>query len=125
MVRTKYGMRHSNANGIKQFRTEVSTAATKAVLEQQVTTPLQGALSLSCIFILARPKTVKRLLPFVKPDLDKLIRALCDALTQSGVWVDDAQVTQVKASKVYASPSNHPIPGVIVSIAPVESELDE
>ena len=41
-------------------------------------------------------------MPWVKPDLDKLIRAVLDGLT--GVaYVDDAQVTLISASKSYGS----------------------
>lgn len=39
------------------------------------------------------------------PDLDKLCRAVLDALTHAGVWRDDAQVAALEASKGYgASP---------------------
>ncbi len=36
----------------------------------------------------------------VKPDLDKLVRAIMDSLS-SVVWRDDAQVAQVRATKLY------------------------
>lgn len=54
-------------------------------------------------FIMPRPKSLpKRVRRHVKkPDLDKLVRAVKDALT--GVtWVDDSQVVQVEAEKQYA-----------------------
>jgi Holliday junction resolvase RusA-like endonuclease len=38
-----------------------------------------------------------------KPDLDKLVRAVLDAVTAAGVWVDDSQVAQVYAEKFYSS----------------------
>jgi Holliday junction resolvase RusA-like endonuclease len=44
------------------------------------------------------------------PDLDKLIRAILDALT-GVVWRDDGQVVDIVASKVYAD-----TPGVDVVI---------
>ena len=37
------------------------------------------------------------------PDLDKLVRGICDALTDAGVWKDDAQVVNVVAAKRYAT----------------------
>lgn len=37
-----------------------------------------------------------------KPDLDKLVRAVLDAVTDAKVWVDDAHVVRVVASKEYA-----------------------
>ena len=35
------------------------------------------------------------------PDLDKLVRAVCDALTAAGVWIDDSQVATLHARKCY------------------------
>ena len=37
--------------------------------------PLQGAVDAQIIFFMPRPKSVTRLLPTVKPDIDKMIRA--------------------------------------------------
>jgi crossover junction endodeoxyribonuclease RusA len=34
-------------------------------------------------------------------DLDKLLRALCDALTQSEVIADDSQIVRITATKTY------------------------
>lgn len=47
-----------------------------------------------------RPKTAKQTVPSVKPDADKLLRAIFDALT--GVaYSDDSQVVSVSVHKVY------------------------
>lgn len=47
-----------------------------------------------------RPKTAKQQQPTVRPDLDKCLRAVLDALT--GVaYADDAQVVAVTTSKAY------------------------
>lgn len=60
-------------------------------------------------FILARPKTVRRNMPTVKPDLDKLLRCLMDGLTDSGIIHDDAQIINIAASKDYVrSSDDHP-----------------
>jgi crossover junction endodeoxyribonuclease RusA len=51
-----------------------------------------------------------------RPDLDKLLRALLDALT--GVaFKDDAQIIDIDATKRYCDP-----PGVLVRVAPVSFE---
>ena len=52
-------------------------------------------------FILPRPKTVKRIYPAVKPDLDKLLRALFDGMHCSGhkLLVDDSLVCSCQCSK--------------------------
>lgn len=55
-------------------------------------------------FHLPRPKSLKKsvLRPAKKPDLDKLVRAVCDALTAAGVWRDDSQVVALSAIKRFA-----------------------
>jgi Holliday junction resolvase RusA-like endonuclease len=64
-----------------------------------ITTPVEIAL----VFHLPRPKSVTRLWPSVKPDLDKLIRSTFDGLTTGGLYTDDALVIAVSASKQYAT----------------------
>ena len=63
-------------------------------------TPEQGAVKLDLLFVMPKPKTVKRTHPTVAPDLDKLIRAALDAMTAIA-YVDDGQVTEITAQKVY------------------------
>jgi crossover junction endodeoxyribonuclease RusA len=65
-------------------------------------------------FYMPRPKSVKRFLPSVAPDLDKLCRALGDALSiDSQALADDALIVKWHAAKVYADGHE---PGVSVSI---------
>jgi Holliday junction resolvase RusA-like endonuclease len=52
--------------------------------------------------------------PAVKPDLDKLERAVLDSLTAAGVWSDDAVCCAAVGWKHYAD--DHPA-GVFVSVA--------
>jgi len=47
-----------------------------------------------------------------KPDIDNLLKSTMDALSQAGVWRDDAQVVAVVASKRYES-ANQAIGAVI------------
>ena len=70
-----------------------------------------------CItFVFERPKSApaSRTRPTVKPDLDKLTRSSCDALT-GVLWADDAQVVEISVNKIYGSPER-----VIVSVQLVE-----
>lgn len=64
--------------------------------------PLEGAVALDVMFFLPRPKSVTRLYPSVKPDLDKLCRAINDSATDAGVVSDDSQVVEIVAYKCYA-----------------------
>lgn len=71
--------------------------------------PLGGA-CVAMAFVLRRPPSVRRRLPFAKPDLDKLVRAVFDGLS-GAVLRDDAQVVACVAWKRYGRE-----PGVLVSV---------
>lgn len=53
--------------------------------------------------------------PTGKPDIDKLERAVLDAITSAGVWLDDAQAVEVHHRKVYAG-QHDGLPGVHIGI---------
>lgn len=62
----------------------------------------EEALHVRLEFVLNRPaSTSKRATPpaIKRPDLDKLIRAVLDALSSAGVWRDDSQVVSTLAEK--------------------------
>ncbi|MFF0942707.1 RusA family crossover junction endodeoxyribonuclease [Kocuria sp. CPCC 205300] len=65
--------------------------------------PMDGPLSVEVTFYLPRPKSPKFDEPATPADLDKLQRALGDALTQAGVIVDDARIVHWDARKKYAN----------------------
>lgn len=67
------------------------------------------------VFMLPKPKTVSRVAPTVKPDIDKLARAVLDAISlpkYCQILTDDAIVTDLIASKRYTDEQ----PGVRVKI---------
>ncbi len=76
---------------------------------------LAGPISLQLRFYLPRPKSTpkKTYWPAKRPDLDKLIRAVGDALTGI-MWADDSQICVIYALKFYAD-KDHP-PGVDIGI---------
>jgi Holliday junction resolvase RusA-like endonuclease len=74
--------------------------------------PLTGAVSLDVMFFMPRGKTVKREMPTVPPDLDKLIRAINDSATDAGIIEDDSQVIEIVAYKFYEA-ENLPIGALI------------
>jgi len=79
--------------------------------------PLSGPLEIEAVFYLARPSTVKRALPTVPPDLDKLERGLWDAVVQAGLVVDDSLFVRSLSTKLYADLR---APGVEVTIRSVD-----
>jgi Holliday junction resolvase RusA-like endonuclease len=64
--------------------------------------PIDEPCELIVNFYLPKPASVKRSLPTVSPDLDKLIRAVGDSLTDSGVVLDDSRIVRISARKLYA-----------------------
>lgn len=96
---------------VKPWREAVARAAREAMGGDA---PLDGPLLLSVRFAMPRPQGHYRangeLKPWApvfvdrQPDLSKLIRSTEDALTTAGVWVDDARVAGVWASKRYCGP---------------------
>ena len=66
---------------------------------------------LDLTFHLKKPKTVKRDYPTVAPDLDKLCRSVFDALSNGIAYLDDQQVTELSARKIYSD-----TPGVLIKI---------
>lgn len=77
---------------------------------------IPGPVSVRLIFVMPRPKRPAFRIPAVAPDLDKLCRAVFDAL--SGIaYEDDRRVVEVSARKVYTD--EHPerrVPGVDVFV---------
>jgi crossover junction endodeoxyribonuclease RusA len=62
-------------------------------------------------FVMPRPSSApKRFTPNAvkRPDLDKLQRAILDALGSAGVWGDDSQVIDIRATKRLADPGETP-----------------
>ena len=64
--------------------------------------PYDGPLYVDVTFWMPRPQRPKYSLPAVKPDADKLCRALGDAMTTSGLIKDDARITTWHARKRYS-----------------------
>jgi Holliday junction resolvase RusA-like endonuclease len=70
-----------------------------------------GPVRLSADIAFERPKShiksngdVKLSAPFAhvsKPDLDNILKAIKDAITNSGIWTDDSLVVRITASKTW------------------------
>jgi len=88
-----------NKDLLKPWRATVRDAAEMALAGR---TGFTDAVYMLVDFHLPRPKSVRRKLPTVPADLDKLIRAIGDALTDSGAVKDDSLIVTIHANKVYA-----------------------
>lgn len=100
--------------------------------------PLDEPLYAEMVFTFARPRSHYRtgrnahLLrdaaparPLAKPDVSKLCRSTEDALTDAGVWCDDARVVEyTRLAKVYAGEDDDAMdaPGVVIRIYQIKED---
>lgn len=100
-----------NPAKLKAWRDLVATEALLAkTAARWGTRIIDEAIDVELLFRFKRPKSVTRPYPSVKPDLDKLERAVLDAIT--GVLiVDDALVVDLSSKKRYA-----PDAGLVVTL---------
>lgn len=93
--------------------------------------PLDQPLAAAMTFTLPKPVSApkrRRTWPDRMPDLSKLVRSTEDALTDAGVWRDDARVIAYRRlAKVYPNegPDALPIPGVLIRIWSVSMLEDD
>ena len=91
--------------------------------------PLAGPLEVSMVFVMPRPKSHYRTgrnahllrdsapaYPHGKPDVSKLCRAAEDALTDAGIWADDAQVVRYDVLGKCWEGQVHGLPGARISV---------
>lgn len=92
------GVMIESSKAVKPWREDVR-AGCLAVWDD---IPLDEPVHLIIEFVRKRPATApKRSTPpaVTKPDLDKLARAVMDAIGSAGVWVDDSRVVSLTCSK--------------------------
>lgn len=109
-----------NAAALAKWRGIVKTAAVSAVTAAGWLT-LTGPVVVEAVFLLDKPRTVRRLLPTVAPDLDKLQRALGDALTDAQAIADDALIVRWVVEKRYVAGGQRP--GVRVLVRPADEVI--
>lgn len=92
----------------KSWERQVAVMARLAMQEQHFQY-LAGPVALEVQFYLPRPQAIRdtRVPHVKKPDLDKLVRSVKDALTKMA-FEDDSQVVCLHASKRYAPPGTTP-----------------
>lgn len=94
-----------NRDALKAWDKAVKAGALAAVGVRADAVYVDVALHVVIVFRLARPKTIDREQPTVKPDVDKLARATLDSLI--GLVIDDdARVIALTTAKEYASAGN-------------------
>lgn len=89
---------HSQGSALAAWRSAIALSAKSAGAKPHI-----EPVEIELVFRMAKPRTVTRSEPSVAPDLDKLIRAVLDALT-AVAYRDDGQVTRITATKEYGTP---------------------
>jgi len=106
------------------WRSAVTTVARDYVTEHNLE-PMTGPVELTVWFYIERPKSIsrsKRPEAIVPPDIDKLVRAISDSMTDAGVWNDDAQVIFLHAHKAY---DDHNEPGAIIQVQALDTPMHD
>jgi len=88
---------------LRSWRSVVGFSAVESMRGRDL---FDGAVRLTVTFVLIRPKSApkSRVCPEVKPDLDKLLRGIGDALT-GVVYTEDSRIVEIRARKIYGSPA--------------------
>lgn len=93
----------SDNKKLKPWRQQVALTA-QAVMDGNVYLQDAAPIGVSVAFYFDRPKSVKAAAKTTKPDIDKLLRGILDALTGI-VFADDSQVIRCAATKQFDSPA--------------------
>ena len=96
---SRAGFMYESNKNLKAWRKHV----TETLTQQHKGKQLLGALTVRITVKFARPKTVTRKNVTVKPDVDKLARAILDSATNAGIWKDDSQVVDLRITKDYTT----------------------
>lgn len=116
------GVLVESSKKVKPWRQDVLAAAIEAREKLGALCPLDGPLLVSMVFTVPKPASApkkRRTWPDKKPDVSKLARSTEDAISDSGLWVDDARVVgYTRLAKVFPGEDADSLasPGVRISI---------
>lgn len=120
-----HGMMAESSKKVKPWRQDVKAEALKV---RNGEPPIDGPVVVRMVFTLPKPLSApkrKRTYPDKKPDLSKLVRSTEDALTEAGIWRDDARVIGYqRLAKVFPNedPEALDSPGVKITVMRIESD---
>lgn len=114
---------HDRGRELDQWRLRVARVAEAAARKAGWEPRHDGPVAVTATFLLPRPKSVPktRKWPHTKPDLDKLQRAVGDALSpykRPGVLRDDSRIVEWRASKCYAGDPR--MVGAVITVSTVD-----
>ena len=116
------GVMIESSKKVRPWRQDVKAAAEAWRERNGMPAPLDCPIVVRMVFTLPKPSSApktKRTYPMRTPDLSKLARSTEDALTDAGVWKDDARVVEYgRLAKVFPGedPDSLDSPGVVIVI---------
>lgn len=117
------GIMIESSKAVKPWRTDIR----ETLLAVHTGPPLDGPIYAELLFVMPRPaSTPKRHTPpaIKRPDLDKLVRAVFDAIGSAGVWRDDSQVVHLHTVKRLARTDERPGVHIVLSAYGAELKAD-
>lgn len=120
-TKTGRGLLVESSKKVKPWRMDVKAAA--EAIATAIGGPLDGPLRVSMVFTLPKPASApktRRTWPDRKPDVSKLARSTEDAISDAGLWADDARVVEyTRLAKVFPHEDQDALdrPGVRVRIS--------
>ncbi|KAF1008977.1 MAG: hypothetical protein GAK28_00609 [Luteibacter sp.] len=118
------GVMVESSKKVKPWRQDVKAAALEA---RAGATPIDAPVVCRMVFTLPKPTSApkrRRTWPMRTPDLSKLARSTEDALTEAGIWRDDARLVEYeRLAKVYPGedPEALDAPGVRIVLRALEA----
>lgn len=124
LAKSGRGILAESSKKVKPWRQDVKAAA---LTVRDGAVPMDAAVRVRMVFTMPKPASApkrKRTFPCRMPDLSKLARSTEDALTEAGIWRDDARVVEYsRLAKVYPGedPEALDAPGVRIEVELLEA----
>lgn len=123
--RNRHGVMYEANAALKPWRNRVMWETSNQVIKHALTPYATARVTL--VFALPRPKahlnTRGTVFPrfretrhTVKPDIDKLTRAVLDGMTYGGIIEDDARIDEIRVQKRYTEPDRPDDTGCLIIV---------
>ncbi|CED90603.1 RusA family crossover junction endodeoxyribonuclease [Actinomyces succiniciruminis] len=122
---------HTKQSALEGWRARVRAASLAAAVQARWPLGYDGPVEVRATFYLPRPARPRFAVPAVKPDLDKLERAVGDALAevrrggyvaQRGMLREDSRIVRWQSAKEYVDGEAVVSPGAAIAVLPITEE---